>query len=119
MISCRSFLTVAPLVNVTFPNGGEALQRGLKYFIRWSANIAENVNIDLYKGGVFAKGVVTNITSNGAYQWQIGFDIAPGSDYTIKVSSTTNSALSEGAQQSPRIFQSISFGTWLPDRLIQ
>jgi len=62
------------------------LQRGLKYFIRWSDNIAENVNIDLYKGGVFSKGIATNITSIGAFQWQIGFDIAPGSDYTIKVS---------------------------------
>jgi len=82
-------------VSVNFPNGGEVLQRGLKYFIRWSDNIAENVNIDLYKGGVFSKGIATNITSIGAFQWQIGFDIAPGSDYTIKVSSATNSALSD------------------------
>jgi len=90
-----SFHTVAPVVSVNFPNGGEALQRGLKYFIRWSDNIAENVNIDLYKGGVFSKGIATNITSIGAFQWQISFDITPGSDYTIKVSSATNSALSD------------------------
>jgi len=90
-----SFSTVSPAVSVIFPNGGEALKRGLKYFLRWSDNIAENVNIDLYKGGAFSKNIATNITSSGAYQWQIGFDVIPGSDYTIRISSSTNSALSD------------------------
>ena len=87
--------TTAPTVSVNYPNGGEALQRGLKYFLRWSDNIAENVNIDLYKGGVFSKGIATNIGSIGAFQWLVGFDVTPGNDYTIKVISSTNSALSD------------------------
>ncbi len=91
--SAGSFRTIAPVVSVISPNGGEGLQRGLKYYIRWNDNIAENVLIELYKGGVLAKTIATNATSNGAYQWQIGFDINPGSDYSIKISSATNAAL--------------------------
>ncbi len=48
-----AFQTVAPMIAVTVPNGGEAWQRGGKYFIQWQDNIAEDVVIDLYKGGVF------------------------------------------------------------------
>jgi len=88
-----SFQTVPPFINVTFPNGGEALQRGANYFIRWSHNLAENVTIDLYKSGAFAKTIATNAPSNGAHQWQIGLDITPGSDYSIKITSATNATL--------------------------
>src|SRR4029077_17289328 len=91
--SVGSFRTVPPLLSLAFPIGGEALQRGLKYFLRWSNNIAENVNIELYKGGVLTKTIATNAPSNGAYAWQIGFDVAPGTDFTIKISSATNAAL--------------------------
>jgi len=89
-----SFSTVAPSISVTFPNGGEALQRGLPVFIRWTDNIQENVEIDLYQGGTFVKAIATNAPSNGAYQWQIGLDLAPGSGYSLKISSTTNAAFS-------------------------
>ncbi len=91
--SAGVFTTVAPFINLSFPNGGEALERGLKYYLRWADNIAENVVIQLYKGGVLAKTIATNAASNGAYQWQIGFDLTPGSDYSIKISSATNAAL--------------------------
>lgn len=92
--STGSFSTVAPSLTVSAPNGGEAWQRGRRYFIRWSDNLAENVTIELYRGGVLAKTIATNAPSNGAYAWQIGFDIVPGSDYSVKVSSAANSALS-------------------------
>ena len=92
--SVGTFQTVLPVINVTFPNGGEALKRGLQYFVRWNANIAENVLIELYKGGVLAKTIATNAPSTGAYPWPIGFDIAAGNDYAIKISSVSNAALS-------------------------
>ena len=91
--SVGSFQTAKPFIAVTFPQGGETLQRGLKPFIRWSDNISESVTIELYKGGILAKTIATNAPSNGAYQWSIGSDLAPGNDYTIQISSTTNSAL--------------------------
>jgi len=96
--SMGSFNTVAPFVSVTFPNGGEALQRGIQYFIRWNDNIAEKVRIDLYKGGAFAQTIATNAVSNGAYNWQPGFSITPGSDYAIKITSATSGGLSAASQ---------------------
>jgi hypothetical protein len=97
--SVGSFQTVAPFISLAVPNAGVAFQRGAKYFIRWNGNISENVSIELYKGGVLAKTLATNAPSTGAYQWQVGFDIVPGADYTIKISSTTEPGLF--AQSAP------------------
>jgi hypothetical protein len=92
--SVGSFQTVAPMIAVTYPNGGEALLPGLRYFVSWKDNIAENVVIDLYKGGVFLKSVVTN-ASTGAYRWEVDADLAPGNDYSMKISSTLNGTLAD------------------------
>lgn len=87
-----SFQTVAPFLALTSPNGGELWRRGLKYFVQWQGNIGENVVIDLYKAGAFV-ATITNAPDTGAYQWQVGLDLVPGNDYTIRISSATNSAL--------------------------
>ncbi|MCX6929996.1 MAG: hypothetical protein NT154_43305 [Verrucomicrobia bacterium] len=78
---------------MTVPNGGEAWQRGLSYVIQWNANIAENVALDLYKGGVLVKTLTTNAANIPAYTWPVSVTFAPGSDYSLKIRSTTNAAL--------------------------
>jgi hypothetical protein len=88
-----SFQTVAPFITVTSPNGGEMWRRGLKYFVQWQGNIGENVVIDLYKAGVYVSTIASNAPSTGAYQWPVGLGLTPGSDYTIRISSSTNPAL--------------------------
>lgn len=87
-----SFQTAPPSISVTAPHGGEDWQRGLNHFIQWNANIFENVVIDLYKGGVFLKSLAT-AAQTSAYLWQPGFDLAPGNDYSIQITSSTNAAL--------------------------
>ena len=67
-------------------------RRGLKYFVQWQANIGENVVIDLYKAGAYVT-TITNTPNSGAYQWQVGLSLAPGNDYTVRITSSTNSAL--------------------------
>jgi hypothetical protein len=86
------FQTVAPMIKVTAPNGGEAWQRGLKYFIQWQDNIAEEVVIDLYKSGVFLASLATNAPT-GAYLWPVGLNLVPGNDYSIKINSAANGDL--------------------------
>jgi len=90
-----SFTTVAPMVQVTVPNGGEAWQRGSSHFIQWNANVAENIALDLYKGGALVKTIATNSPNNLAYKWSVGVTLVPGSDYAIKIRSTTNVILSD------------------------
>ena len=90
--SSGSFQTVAPMVAVVAPSGGEAWQRGLTYFIQWKDNIAEDVVIDLYKNGIFLESIATN-ASTGAYQWEVGLNLVAGNDYSIKIMSATDGAL--------------------------
>ncbi len=114
--SVGSFQTAAPFIAVTFPQGGETLQRGLQPFIRWSDNIAEPVNIELYKGGILAKTISTNAPSTGAYQWSIGSDLVPGNDYAIQISSTTNPAL---AASSATLFSIVDVPVITPNSVVR
>ena len=95
--SAGDFLTTAPLLRMKAPNGGEAWRRGIANFIQWSNNLAENVTIDLYKGGVFTRNLATNVSNNGAIKWTIPFTVSPGRDYSIRISSITNSAMSDAS----------------------
>ena len=96
--SAGAFQTVAPMIVLTVPNGGEAWQRGLKYFIQWNDNLAEDAVLDLYKGGVFLRSLATN-ASTGAYRWQVGLDLVPGNDYSIKISSATHGELFDSSDR--------------------
>jgi hypothetical protein len=90
-----SFTVVAPLIQVTVPAGGEVWQRYQAVTIRWTDNISENVAIDLYKGGLSNRTMTASTASSGSYTWTVGqfAAITPGSDYTIKVRSVSNSTL--------------------------
>ena len=90
-----SFTTVPPLLHLTYPAGGETWQRFQVVTIRWVGNISENVALDIYKGGVSNRNFVASTPSTGAYTWTVGQFQAfpPGSDYTMKIRSTTNPAL--------------------------
>lgn len=87
-----AFQTVPPMIRINSPNGCEELRRGLNYFIRWEDNLTESVVIDLYKGGVFLKTLATT-SSAGAWAWEVGLDLAPGDDYSIRVSSSVDPAM--------------------------
>jgi hypothetical protein len=88
-----SFTAVPPMVQVTSPAGGEAWRRGLPYFIRWTNNLAENVAIKLYKSGTPIATLTTNAANLGAYYWSINYSNVPASDYSIRISSATNSSV--------------------------
>jgi hypothetical protein len=86
------FSTVAPMTLVKAPNGNEGWVQGLKYFIRWSDNVAESVTLDLYHGGAFLKTIAT--TSNAsAYEWECDLGVTPGNDYSIRVRSSTTASV--------------------------
>jgi hypothetical protein len=94
-----SFQTAPPSVQVTAPNHGEAWRRGVAYFVQWNDNLAENVKIDLYKGGSFVRSITADTPSTGAFKWSIPFSLTPGNDYTIQITSVTNTALTSASAQ--------------------
>jgi hypothetical protein len=119
-----SFTTVPPVLQLTYPAGGEAWQRFQVVTIRWIDNIADNVALDIYKGGVSNRNFVSSTASSGSYTWTVGqFQAFPaGSDYTIKIRSTTNPSFYDFSEPfsiiAPPVLDSQSV-TILPDGLVQ
>ncbi|MCX6307215.1 MAG: choice-of-anchor J domain-containing protein, partial [Bacteroidetes bacterium] len=82
-----------PTITVASPNGGESWQQGSVHSITWSDNISENVRIELYKGGVLNLTIAASTASTGTYSWTIPSGQPAGNDYSVKISSTTNSGI--------------------------
>lgn len=81
-------------IKITSPNGGEQWVCGTTQTITWtkSSNSGSYVKIELYKGGDY-DGLITNSTSNdGAYNWSIPASQTTGSNYKIKITSTSNTS---------------------------
>ena len=89
----NSFASAAPTIQVTSPKGGEAWQRDQLCFIEWSNNISENVAIDLYNGATRIARLTSSAANIGAYGWMISATNVPGTDYSIRISSSTNAAV--------------------------
>ncbi len=92
------FTITSPSITVTSPNGGETLFRGAVVPITWSytGNPGANVKIQIYKG-IFLSRTITLSTplSGGTYNWTIPSTQSAGSTYKVKVTSTTNSTISD------------------------
>lgn len=78
-------------INVISPNGGENWLRGVAHDIKWnSLGISGNVKIQLLKSGVVVGTVTSSTPNDGSFIWTIWSGRAIGSDYKIKVVSTSN-----------------------------
>jgi hypothetical protein len=78
------------------------LNRGHGYFIQWEDNIPENVILGLYKADALVQVISTNAAAlgHGALLWQVPANLEPGTDYSIRITSATNSALSAVSQST-------------------
>ncbi len=83
----KSFITV------TIPSSSTVWQAGESEYIRWNDNISSNVKIELYKGSSRVRTIASSTASDGSYRWDIDSDLQPGSDYRIKITSTSNSSV--------------------------
>lgn len=92
--SQSSFETVPPYINVTEPNAAGQWHVGLEYYIEWQDNLDEKVVIELYKGDTFVEEIAT-APGTGAYLWEVDLGLAPGNDYTIKIKSSIDEAISD------------------------
>ncbi len=79
-------------MKVTSPNGGETLQTGSTQSIIWAkGNVSvASVKIELLKGGVLVKTIVTSTLNNGIYKWAVPTSLAVGNDYYLKISDVKN-----------------------------
>jgi hypothetical protein len=96
--SDSDFTIAAPTITVASPNGGEKWAAGSTQTISWSytGSPRSYVKIELLKGGVFSRVITSSCLigsgGSGSYAWVIPTSQAGGSDYQVRVRSTTNSA---------------------------
>jgi len=94
--SDSDFTIAAPTITVVSPNGGETWPAGSRQTIRWSytGNPGSYVKIELLKGGVVNRTIASSALKgrggSGSRSWTIPADLAPGTDYRIRVTSTSN-----------------------------
>ena len=91
---------LAPLI-VSSPNGSETWQAGTTQTISWaySGNIGPYVKIELLKSGVLNRTLsyYTSTGSNGSgfFVWSIPSNCTPGSDYSVRITSFSNSGVKD------------------------
>ena len=88
-------------ITVVSPNGGENWLRGGTRTIRWNytGSSGSFVNITLLKAGVFNRTINASVPigsgGSGSYNWLIDLNQTLGTDYKIKITSTTNPAYTD------------------------
>jgi len=81
-------------ITVISPNGGENWTIGTTRTISWTSHGSTGVLIELLKDGV--PGIINSSTpNNGSYNWAIPLSQTTGTDYKMRVTSTTNSAYND------------------------
>jgi hypothetical protein len=93
-VSDANFTIQTSTISVTSPNGGEIWDIGSSNNITWNDNIAENVKIELFKGGIFHSTIVASTVSDGTYNWTVPV-VTQASDYTVVITSVNNSSFTD------------------------
>jgi len=94
--SDSDFAIVPPTITVASPNGGETWLAGSRQTIHWSytGNPGSYVKVELWKGGVLNRTIASSASKgrggSGSRSWTIPADQAPGTDYRVRVTSTSN-----------------------------
>ncbi len=105
-----------PFIAVTYPNGGEVLQKELTYDITWTFDdLNGNVSIKLVSqsGGTTMLDESVDVTQN-TWEWEIADTIPTGDDYLIKITSLENPDVTD---ESDNVFSIIDLQP-LPDLVI-
>jgi hypothetical protein len=98
--SDSNFTVVAPTVTLTSPNGGETWAPGTIQTIRWTytGGPGTYLKIELLKGGILNRTITSlAVTSRGSFNWRIPVTQAPGADYSIRITSRTNSSWTDSS----------------------
>jgi len=81
-------------ITVTSPSSASSWLRGTTHTIVWTSqcNSANYVRIQLYKGASLVQTVISSTPDDGSYSWTIPSSLSAGSDYRIRIVSTSDSS---------------------------
>ena len=94
-----------PTITVVSPNGTESWIRGTTQTIKWnsSGSAGAYVKIELLKAGIFNRTIITSTLNDGSHPWPILATQAPGTDYKVKITSTTNTSYTDTSDDNFKI----------------
>ncbi len=104
--------TAAGSITVTSPNGAETVAAGSPYRITWtsSGSVGSNVKLELLKAGTVVQTM--SDANDGAYNsWVIPSGTAAGTDYQIRITSSTNAAITDTSNNNFSITSTSISGT--------
>ncbi|MDD1674868.1 MAG: GPI anchored serine-threonine rich family protein, partial [Methanomicrobiales archaeon] len=84
-------------LTVTSPNGGEVWAPGSNHAITWtsSGTVGSYVKMEVLKGSTVVQTLSSSTPNDGSYSWTISTGLTSGSDYRIRITSTTNAAITD------------------------
>ncbi len=81
-------------ISISAPNGGEQWDRRTAHTITWQDNLGGDVNIALYRSGIYSTTLASNFPSSGAFPWTPGTALPAGPGYTVRITSVISPGLS-------------------------
>lgn len=104
--------TADPGIDIIFPNGGDSLQVGVPYTIKWSDNIADKVNIAVFRGFSTSPYLVKEFTnlSGTEYQFTVPLNWDRTADYKIRITSVADTSVYDISDDYFRIVEYIGDG---------
>src|SRR5659263_543180 len=95
--SDNSFIIPVPSIKVVSPNGSENWTRGTTQTIRWNSTESPKsyVKIELLKAGILNRTIIASTLNDGSHPWLILATQAPGTDYKIRITSTSNASIND------------------------
>lgn len=93
----RVVYKVIEKLTVASPNGGESWVRGSTHTLIWTSTISQgaNVKIELLKGGVVNLMISSSTLNDGSFSWVIPTSQITGSDFKIRITSTTTTTVTD------------------------
>jgi 5-hydroxyisourate hydrolase-like protein (transthyretin family) len=100
--SNNNFAIVRGTLTVTSPNGAEKWIRGTTHTITWSkaGTTGSYVKIELLKGGVVNRVISSSTLNDGSYSWTIPSTQTLGTDYKIRITSTTYTSITDSSNSN-------------------
>src|SRR5659263_370446 len=95
-------MSLNPTITVLSPDGTESWIRGTTQTIKWNSSGSPGayVKIELLKAGILNR-TITEITPNdGTHPWPILSTQAPGTDYKVRITSTSNASYNDTSDNS-------------------
>ncbi|KPQ43812.1 MAG: Ser-Thr-rich glycosyl-phosphatidyl-inositol-anchored membrane family protein [Candidatus Methanoperedens nitroreducens] len=91
------------------PNGGEKWIRGTTQTIKWNSTESPGsyVKIELLKAGVLNRVIVLSTLNDGSHPWFIPSLQTPGTDYKVKITSTSNLSYTDMSNSNFSIISNI------------